>query len=684
MKTAIVWAAAAVTAASVGAGVDLPLKEVVLFTSGVGYFERSAEIEGKAEAELSFKTEQINDLIKSMVLLDEGGGKVSSIGYESRDPVERTLKSFSVDLTSKPDLAQLLDQLRGVTVRVKTAAEEWNGPVIGVEKHVEVVDKVQTEKYVLNLLIDGIIRSTPFELVKEIEVKDAAIQKDLVAALKVLAGSHDQSKKSVKIAFTGDKKRTVRVGYMLECPVWRTSYRLVLADDKPLLQGWAHIENMTDDDWQGVSLSLVSGQPVSFIQNLYDPVFAKRPEVKTELYAAVAPQEFDGAMPAAAEPVMLAMDAAPMAAVPPSAPMAARRMLRQAGGMEKSRGAFAGGMGGGAGAVEAGLQDTIQTAAGRTAGELFEYPIAEPVSLPRRQSAMIPIVNSAIKLEKLSVIAATLQDGKPMNGVEIENTSGLFLMQGPATVYEAGIYAGDARLTDTQKGEKKLLTYAVDLAGDVKVERKSEPEQIVTLKIVHGALSLQQKFVDVATYRIGNKRDQPRRFLVEYPQRQDWTLVDPPKDLEKTRDLYRFRVEVPAAKTGEFVVREQRTGREMVALSNLGGPQIEMYISMKAVTPAVKEALKKLAGLQTALNDIRMKRSNLDRRLQGIVQEQARIRDNMKTVDRNQTSFAMWEKKLVAQEKDLETITTSIEELRGQETAKQGEINAFLANLNVE
>lgn len=661
---------------------DLPLKQVVLFTSGVAYFERAAEISGTAEAELAFKTDQINDLIKSLVLIDEGGGHIAAVTYESRDPVDRTLKSFSVDLTDNPNLGNLLNRLRGVNVRVKATSRDWTGMIVGVEIRKRYVDKEIFEEKILNLMSDKNVRALSLDAIQEIEVLDPVIQADLDAALKVLAGSHDQGKKTVRLTFTGEKRRQVRAGYMLEAPVWKTSYRLVLEDkDTPLLQGWAHVENMTDDDWNGITLTLVSGRPLSFIQNLYDPIYLRRPVVRPNLDETQAPPEYEGVIAASAPAEAMAADMVVGAEMKEDAKSKVRKSMR----MMAAQGAAMApaprpqinmaAMGGGG--VEA-------MAAAREAGELFEYAVKEPITLPRRQSAMIPIVNQTIKGEKLSIFNAQVNPKNPLNGVELENTSGLFLMQGPVTVFEDGMYAGDARLTDTQRGEKRLLAYALDLAGEAKLDRKSEPEEIVSMKIARGTLTLQRKFVDTTIYTLKNKRDKSRQYLIEHPLRSDWELVEPAKGIEKTRDAYRFRLALEGGKSRDIIFREQRMEPEILMLANIQSDQVRFFISQKNISDKLRQALKELMGMQEALSAVRHERQQKEQRVKAITEEQNRIRPNMQTVNRNSESYSMWERKLVQQEKDLDQLNMDLEKLRADEQSRNATIARFLAELNVE
>jgi hypothetical protein len=273
---------------------DLPLTRVVLFSSGVGFYEHNGQIEGDGHVDLKFKVEDINDLLKSMVLQDFGGGKVSTVNYGSKDPITKTLKTFAIDLTKEPTLADLLRQIRGEKVQVE-APTAVVGTILGVEKRKVKVSKEEAiEQEFLNLLTDQGLRSVNLEAVSRIKLSDEKLNSELQQALAILATAHATDKKTVSLNFLGTGKRDVRVGYIQESPIWKTSYRLVLKDDeKPFLQGWAIVENTTEQDWNDVNLTLISGRPISFVMDLYQPLYVQRPEVKPELYASLRPQTYD-------------------------------------------------------------------------------------------------------------------------------------------------------------------------------------------------------------------------------------------------------------------------------------------------------------------------------------------------------------------------------------------------------
>src|SRR5262249_14970872 len=282
----------------------LPIAQVILYSSGVGYFQREGTVEGTARVDLSFDVRDVNDLIKSMTLRDLDGGHVSAVSYDSNAPVERTLQSFAINLNGNPSLGQILSQARGEKVEVvlqqanQTQPGTMTGTLIGVETQTHQVGKDATVAVeVLNLWCADGIRSCKLSEVQRLRFLNPAIDSEFRKALETLAQSHDTQKKAVSISFAGEGQRRVKVGYVVESPIWKTSYRLVLdkqAKAAPYLQGWAVVENTTDEDWKDVRMALVSGRPISFQMNLYDPLFIKRPLVEPELFASLRPVAYSG------------------------------------------------------------------------------------------------------------------------------------------------------------------------------------------------------------------------------------------------------------------------------------------------------------------------------------------------------------------------------------------------------
>ncbi len=278
---------------------ELPVREIALFSSGVGYFQHEGQVRDNATAQFQFKTTQINDLLKSLVLQDLGGGTIGTVTYPSQDPIEKTLRSFQVDITGNPPLADLLNQLRGAKISLATATDKMQGTVLGVELRDVPAGgeaKQPIKAAFLNVITSGGIRSLALSDVRSLQFDDPALQSELEKALGALSAARGKDQKTVGVQFNGKGERAVRLGYTVETPVWKTSYRLVFGskpDDKPRLQGWALVENQTENDWNDVKLSLVSGRPISFIQDLYRPHYVQRPIVRIETQASIRPQTYD-------------------------------------------------------------------------------------------------------------------------------------------------------------------------------------------------------------------------------------------------------------------------------------------------------------------------------------------------------------------------------------------------------
>lgn len=657
----------------------LPLSKIVLYTSGVGYFQRQGTVEGDQRLALRFKTEDIKDLLKSLVVQDLDGGQVAAVTYDSRDPITKSLKSFAIDLTDNPSMGALLQQLRGE--RLELAAPNLiTGTIIGVEIKEEAAgkDKEIVKTAYLNLLTSDGLRSLPLNQIQRLSLLNPQLEDELRQALDVLAAGHDTQKKTVVLEFTGTGSRKVQVAYITAAPVWKTSYRLVLSEKQPpLLQGWAIVENTSDDDWHHIDLSLVSGRPVSFIMDMYSPLYVQRPEVVPELYASLRPPAYDQAMDAPAEPGGLRAQrgmqpqdkSRGMSMKSPSEersvqPLAAAPPPSEASSFE--------------------LQRSVVSAAQATElGELFEYAIATPVSLNRQKSAMLPIVNAPVSGTKVSIYNASVHAVHPLSGLRLENTTDLYLMQGPVTVFEAEAYAGDARLADLAPGQTRLISYAMDLKTEVQATASDREQELVTVRIQKGVLIATLRAISEQRYTIRNRDQKPKTVLIEHPYRSDWELTRPSKATERTRDLYRFAVEVAPDKTAELVVREEQPRDQTLRLSDAGPKAILAYIRAPQISEKAKQALQQVVALRQQLDVTTEQRQQREQQIRDIADEQQRIRQNMERLDRNAPLYTRYMSKLDQQESAIETLQQEIAQYMVTEQQQRQNLQDFLLGLEL-
>jgi hypothetical protein len=654
--------------------VDLRVTRVAVFSSGVAYFECEAAVRDAASAELSFRTAQINDILKSLIVQDLSGGSVGVVSYASQDPIEKTLKSFGVDLTAKPTLGQLLDQLRGEPVEI-SGARSVKGIIVGVEKHKIAGEKGVVEFDVLNVLTDAGIQQLRVSELTGVKLTNEKVDGELRKALATLATSHDADKRTITLNFTGQGERKVRVAYLLEAPIWKTTYRLSLDQaGKPFLQGWATVENATEEDWRDVRLSLVSGRPISFTMDLYTPIYIPRPREELELYASLRPPSYAGAVEdkqarAAAGTAPVALGRAARAKAAPEA--------MAADAMEMARPAAAAP----AALRESGVESVAMT---QEAGELFEYAIKTPVSVGRQHSAMLPIVNQEIAGEKLSIYNPVTHAKHPLHGLRITNSTGLNLMQGPVTVFDGQVYAGDAKLPDLKPDEQRLVAYALDLGVEVTVEAASHPEQISSLRIMKGTLVYKNKFVDERNYSIKNKDRKDRTMILEQSHSDDWTLIEPKEAFEKTDGLSRFKVAAPAQKTTTQKIVFEQVVEQNVLIAPLNIDQIRIYLSARTISQPVKAALERVVQMKTELDAIARQRAAKERESNEAVAEQARIRENLKTLQAGSDQHRRQEQKFGEVDQRIDNLRTQIAELRSTEEQKRTALEAYVLSIDAE
>jgi hypothetical protein len=681
-------------------GLQLPVSQVILYSSGVGFFQREGEVVDNTRVDLTFDVSDINDLLKSMVAQDLGGGSVSSVSYDSQDPIDKTLSSFAINLNGNPSFSGILNQARGEKVEVvmqqttTTQPGTLTGSILGVERQKQAAGTNVLESEVLNLWCSEGIRAVKLNELQRVRFLNPVIENEMKRALETMAQSHDTQKKAVSVTFSGDGKRPVRLSYVTENPIWKTSYRLVLGKEgKPFLQGWAVVENTTDEDWSNVRMALVSGRPISFQMDLYQPLYIKRPTVDLELFASLRPVVYGGAMEKSDKSGLannmnklkeMEMDQA-------RDQLARRRELMDGRPGGEAKGAAA------PGAPPADrlassfrkqmdLSQGVQSSA--SAGELgdfFQYIIQHPVSLARQKSAMLPVINESVMGSRVSIYNDRVQAKHPLLGLKFKNSSGLHLMQGPITVFEGAGYAGDARIADLQPNEERLLSYAIDLGTEVEPIAKRQPDRLVKVRVDRGLIYSTSKVREEKLYTIKNRSEHDRLVILEHPYRgTDFRLVAPEKFGERTRDLYRFEVPVKMGETVKHEVVEERDVVATVSISNTDDNTIKIFQQSPVVSEGVKKALSKAVEYRNELASQQRERQQQERELKILTDDQTRLRANIANLPQGSEAYKRYLKKFDEQEPMIEKYQEKIKELLQNEHKVRLEYEKYLTSLVIE
>lgn len=652
---------------------DIPVVKVSLYSSGVGYFEHRGSVSGTVEAPLPFPVQAVNDVLKSLVINDPASAS-PSVMYPAENTLAKTLRSLTVDLSGNPGIAEILDSLRGAEVIV-TVPDGVTGRIIGIERRAaprakgDGNDEPATAPYLSLLTKDG-IRVFALGEISTFAFTDKKIEEDLARALDLIQGSRDAETRVLRVSLPGKGPREVSLGYVIPVPVWKASYRLDLGAEKPFLQGWAIVDNASDMDWSGVELSLVTGRPVSFIQELYPPLNLPRPVLPLSIAGIAAAETYESGFGVALAEEAVAGDYAEMDTMSAPAPSMAKAARPRAAEKKES--------------VSRGL---VETTTARAAGEQFEFTVKKPVTLPRQQSAMIPLVEAQIKTEKVSVLSGDkVQSGgptHPMLCAELTNTTGMKLPAGPITVFDDGSYAGDALIEFFPETERRLIAYGEDLSV-TGVLSQATSQELVSVSIARGLMTLSRKYTYAKEYSIKNASAKGRKLIVEHPFMSGASLVQPAKFEEKTDRLYRFAVPVAPGAEVKLTVKEQLPAQETVSLSNMDADTILYYRSSGELPAKVRAAFDKALEFKKKADAAQKEVALLDTQKKDKIAEQERIRRNLSAAGSETQQGKEYLKKLTAADADIDALSAKIETARkGADDAKEAYEN-YLSTLTLD
>lgn len=467
---------------------------------------------------------------------------------------------------------------------------ELKGRILAVEKRLERKENAQVEAYRLSLLQDGgLVKNYDLSEISDIRFLHPRLQDELENYLRALFSRHRRDEKELVILASGQEGREIFVSYVREQPVWKVSYRIVMAkNEKPLLQAWAIVDNVSEEDWEEVSLFLVSGLPVSFVQNLYDPWYVKRPEVRLQREVVTGPvmHEAGGEMPEAQakkavprvaelhkpEEKMAFAEAHAVAEADMPPPDMLARMAQQP-----------------------------TAAVARATGALFVYNIKQPVTVRRDRSALLPIASARVEATRLSIFNESTRPENPMDAVRLKNTTGLTLESGPVTAFEDNTYAGEALMDTLKPEEERYVSFAVDLGTRVNAKHDSTSENVYQVQIAHGTMTTYYKQRESKVYDLNNLEAKERTIVIEHPIREGWTLVNTPKPIEITPRYYRFETKLPAKGRAEFKVIEEMPSSTSYVITNLSRDQILYFVRQKYIDEKTRAFLEKVAGLQAEI-----------------------------------------------------------------------------------
>jgi hypothetical protein len=613
-------------------GIRLPVRRVVLYKNGMGYFEHSTHIRGNQELAIDFTTSQLNDVLKSLTAVDLGEGRISGVRYNSIAPLDERLKALRLPFGEQLTRIDFLAALRGARVEVHNGSEAATGRLLSVEKEKRFNEKGDSyEVTEFSVMTDaGDMRNFDLGPSTSVRLAERDLSDEVEKYLNLIGSSRARDLRRMTISATGTGDREIFVSYISEVPVWKSTYRIILpekANERPVLQGWAIVDNTVGEDWKDVQLSLIAGAPQSFIQDISRPLYTRRPVVPLPQAAMLTPQTQEASMSAPAGSTTAGAEAVEVDGQT---------------AMTVMNGAPHGGIGGGSFRTNSAGSDRDRfnpfaaaakqqaEAESKDLGDYFEYNLKQKITIGKNQSALVPILQSPIEAEKVTIWNENTREIR--RALWITNSSGLTLDSGTFNILESDTFAGEGLIETVHPAERRLISYAADPALRVTMEQESSEKPVTRIHIVKGLMYLTREQRDNRKYTLHNADAAPRQVVIEHPARENWKLVEGPKPEETSASYLRFRVAVPAGQTQNLQIDEYHPESSEFALTNLDEKQVAFITQQRQITPAMQEAFRRVLDQKNKVDSSGTQVKTRQHEVETITKDQARLRENMKAL----------------------------------------------------
>ncbi len=670
---------------------SLPIRRLTLYKHGVGFVERQGTVQGE-EVQLVFRADEVNDALKSLLVLDRQGGQIMGIHYQTPADQEALLAESPIKLSPEHSLLDLLRSLRGWSVRLVlgegTKAETRQGRLLGVEG----ADDSPVRRALVTLLEDtsGAVIVLPLNEVRQVFLLEDRAGQDLRYFLDTSRSEEGHRPVTVRLS---PGEHDLSVSYLVPSPTWRVSYRLVAESEKTeaaptpakdaapaprtgklLLQGWGLFDNRLEEDLEDVRVTLVAGQPISFIYDLASSHIPARPVVQDTARIAAAPVEFEGAS------ASYAMDEAPggaprarkAMAFGAAAPAPAMMMMAEAAPMPQQP------------SIDA-LARQGAGATGGDLGELFQYQVVAPVTVKRGASALVPILSSQLPYRRELLYNQQKMPEHPVAAFRFSNDTGLVLERGPVTVLEDGDYHGEAMVSFIKEGGEVYLAFSVELGIKVTQDSNTRTET-VGIQIDKALFWMKQATTTATSYRIENNLATAQLVTIEHPIWSGYDLVDTRPADAQTSDFCRWVVPCAPRGVTTFTVSQRYFNWQQQQVLDQSYDTLRQYLASHWLDDATLKRIhallverQKIAANTQEINTLQNERNQ-------IYQREEQLRKNMASLATSGDEAVLRKQvftQLQSSEDRLNTIDTRIAFLNDENKKRQATIDAELATLNV-
>jgi hypothetical protein len=668
----------------------LALSRVVLYRNGVGYFERAGVVDGD-RLTLKVRKDQVNDLLKSLTVIDRSSGKTLSVSIPL-DPKAWQDAALSMLTPGRGRLFEVLDALRGSYVSVDTDARRVSGRIVMVERLAPQFGKKPDagelpEDQKLTLLNGDTFEVVLLSRVNAVTFKEGDLVMQLDRHLDAMAGEGMFQQVEVVVHFTDRIQHELAVSYVAAAPLWKPTYRLVLAEDgsgKALLQAWAVVSNVSGENWQNVQLSLTSGAPLAFRYDLHTPQELERPDLTqsgVDKHAQVAFGESSFVPPPAAA-------TAPMLAPAPEeealeslqmSPGAAGGLMERRDMAKKAERAARPAKAAAPPALAVDMlalaaQQAPNATAKQVAG-LTRFDIGERVSLPDGSASMVQLVNQLVPGEQTFLYkpggSGQGYEYNPYRVIRFKNASDFVLEPGPISIYAGGSFVGEGLSEAIASQDQATIPFAAEPSIVVHSNVESSGDSLKITRIVRGVMEVASFRRVTTTWTVqGKPSASGLRVLVRQPRAADgYALIDPPAGTETLPDGYFIPVTVAANQSSASLnVVEQTPSKLSLDIWDDKAPDLlRQLLAAPALDAKARLALEPIVAARQSIGRI-------DTELAGLAAQQDQL-DERANQERQNLLAIQKDPKAAALRKRL---SDRLEEL----TQKGAEIGRKIVELN--
>jgi hypothetical protein len=685
----------------------LPLKHVTLSTSGLAQFEHQGKVTGNEELSFPVRLDQVDDVLKSLVVLDDGGS-FGGVTLPGREPLGQTFRDLPFKQADLGSLENLLTALQGSDVQATDDGVVITGRLVNVVPEQSITkDQQVIRRHRITIMSKDGMHTLLMEDLKNLQFTEPAVQAQLDRALAAIHDHRVQDQRTVTLDLRGTGERAVSVSYVTGAPLWKSAYRLVLPEKdthKAYLQGWAILENTTGQDWKDVSVTLLSGNPVTYKQSLYESYYLDRPFLPLRVMDRLMPRTDTGSVVAVDK---FQQQGSLQAQPPAAAPMPGRMGMM----MAKTANMAAAGAASGGAPMESMADDGVASdeaasmpamtpttmaaspataiAEQATAQMVFNFP--QTVSLAAGGSMMLPVISRDIPADQLWLYQPDTNDRHPLSAVSLKNDSETGLPPGILTLFEKGKsglrYTGDAELALLPKGETRYITFALDPATTI--------DRVVSSDRQYGAFIaskgvFRQKVVssETTTYTVKAPADEDRILVIEQPRRGDWELKVPEglaSEPEKTETHYRLKLALKAGETKTLKVMLEHQDFEGLSLGNMNPADLSARMGMmgQGLDTKTRKVLEQAIALQNEVYSINTQIQTLDQERETISDDQDRLRDNIKSIPSNSDLAKRYMTQMNVQEDRVEKIDAEEKTLRQKQDEARKKLNDYIQGIEL-